>query len=245
MLEDSQCKLEQLYTILNIRMGERKLLINKKKSKCMVFKKRSNHVTEEGVEICSNTFEVVKKYRYLGHIIQDNLADIEDVGFRLNSFYAKFNWLFRSFKNVSIDVFYFLFKSFCVPDYGLPLWNIGEVVNRRIFKTFEIAFSNALKKMLGVPISTSNHAVAEIFIQLLFIHYVTLVQTRFYKRIFKSKNALIQSSRLILMNGYLFGMLRKRLDEIYSVEFFAHTLDILKARIEWIQRHEPVTGQSI
>ena len=83
--------------------------------------------------------------------------------YRLNAFYAKFNWLFRNFKNVSIDVLYFLFKSFCVPDYGLPLWNIGEIVKRQIFKALETAFSRSLKRMLGVSLSTSIHAVVEIF----------------------------------------------------------------------------------
>ena len=63
ILANSQCQLAQLYKILEIRMGERKLLINKNKSKCMIFTKRSSSVMEECVEICSNTFEVVKKYR--------------------------------------------------------------------------------------------------------------------------------------------------------------------------------------
>ena len=224
-------------------MSERKLLINKNKSKCMVFDKCSCSKMEENVELCNKTFEVVEKYKYLGHIIRNNLSDLEDVEYRLNAFYAKFNWLFRNFKNVSIDVFYFLFKSFCVPDYGLPLWNLGEIVKKQIFKTFEMAFSKSLKRMLGVPISTSNHAVAEIFNQLLFSHYVTMVQTRYFKRVFKSNNPLISISSFTLRNGYLFETLFRRLDGNYDVNFSRHTLDILKARIQWVQRHEPTTGQ--
>ena len=242
-MAQSQSQLCLLYEKLERGMNERKLLINKNKSKCMVFNKRSSNMVDENVEICNNTFEVVKKYKYLGHMIQNNLSDLEDVEFRLNAFYAKFNWLFRNFKNVSVDVFYFLFKSFCVPDYGLPLWNIGEIINRQIFKTFEMAFSRSLKRMLGVPLSTSNHAVAEIFDQLLFIHYVTVVQTRYFKRVFNSNNPLISISSFTLRNGFLFQNLFQRLNNSYNVGFSMHTLDILRARVGWVQRHEPTTGQ--
>ena len=123
------------------------------------------------------------------------------------------------------------------------LWNLGEIVKKQIFKTFEMAFSKSLKRMLGVPISTSNHAVAEIFNQLLFSHYVTMVQTRYFKRVFKSNNPLISISSFTLRNGYLFETLFRRLDGNYDVNFSRHTLDILKARIQWVQRHEPTTGQ--
>ena len=243
LLARSRSQLGRLYKILEKGMNERKLLINKNKSKCIVFDKCSGNIMEDNIEICDTMFEVVKKYKYLGHIIQNNLLDLEDVEYRLNAFYGKFNWLFRNFKNVSIDVFYFLFKSFCVPDYGLPLWNLGEIVKRQIFKTFEVAFSKSLKRMLGVPLSTSSHAVADIFNQLLFIHYVTVVQTRYFKRVFCSNTPLIRISSFTLGNGYLYKSLFKRLNDNYDVNFSMHSLDILKARVEWVQRHEPMTGQ--
>ena len=189
--------------------------------------------------------KVVMKYKYLGHILQYNLEDLEDIEFRLNSFYAKFNWLFRSFENVSIEVFYFLFKSFCMPDYGLGLWNIGEILKRHIFKTFEVAFSNALKKMLGVSVSTSSHAVAEIFSQLLFNHYIIFTQSRFFKRVFNSGNVILRICNMTLISGHLYKMLFMKLSEVYGVSFSRNTLDILKARIHWIQRHEPNAGHII
>ena len=106
-----------------------------------------------------------------------------------------------------------------------------------------MAFSRSLKRMLGVPLSTSNHAVAEIFDQLLFIHYVTVVQTRYFKRVFNSNNPLISISSFTLRNGFLFQNLFQRLNNSYNVGFSMHTLDILRARVGWVQRHEPTTGQ--
>ena len=94
ILANSQSQPNQLYKILEIRMGERKLIINKNKSQSMIFKKRSSTVQEDNVTLSNDTFKVVMKYKYLGHILQYNLEDLEDIEFRLNSFYAQFNWLF-------------------------------------------------------------------------------------------------------------------------------------------------------
>ena len=181
----------------------------------------------------------------VGHIVQNNLSDVQDVEFRLNSFYNKFNWVFRSFKNVSIDVFQFLFKSFCLPDYGLSLWNLGDITKKQIFKTFGVAFSNAHKKMLGVPISSSSNAVMEVFNQFLFVHLVTFVQLRYFKRIFNSNNVLLKATNFNIRNGQLFKMLIRRLQDVYGVRMLTNDVDVLRARIQWVQNHEPHTGQSI
>ncbi|MEL6988309.1 MAG: hypothetical protein AAGK97_10810, partial [Bacteroidota bacterium] len=205
---------------------EYKLEINKSKSKCIIFNRRER-TNETTITLDEDTFEIVEQYRYLGHIIQYNLSDISDVQLRLNSFYAKFNWLFRNFRNTSIDVFYFLFRAFCTPEYGLSLWNLEEIHNKRIFRTFEVAFHNALKKILGVSISTSNHAVADIFNQLLLIHYITLIQIRYYKRIFKSNNVIIKSSLNALKQGCFHRTLYDRMQDKYGCDLRENGMDIL------------------
>ena len=105
LLASSKEQLDKLYRVLEQRIGERKLLINKTKSKCLIFTNQSSNVTATDVILGNDIFEVVKEYKYLGHNLQDNLSDVKDVEFRLNSFYFKFYWLFRNFKNISIDVF--------------------------------------------------------------------------------------------------------------------------------------------
>ena len=99
--------------------------------------------------------------------------------------------------------------------------------------------------MLGVPIRTSSNAVAELFNQLLFLHYVTFNQVRYFKRILNSYNPLIKLSIFELKNGILYGSIRKRLREVYNCEFKDNDLDVLKARIFWVQNHEPRTGCDI
>lgn len=246
LIASTQNQLAELYSILSQGMIHRKLSINKRKTKCMIFRKHfSGSALKDDVILAGDTFEVVSEYKYLGYILQDNLSDVNDVKFRLNSFYAKFNWVFRTFKNVSMEVLYFLFKSFCTPDYGLSMWNTGEIVSRPIFKTFVVAFSNALKKILNVPIASSSHAVAETFNQLLFIHFVTFNQVRYFKRIFKSCNPLLKLSIFNLKQGYLFSVISRRLRDEYRCDILSNDLDILKARINWVQNHEPRTGRAL
>ena len=239
-------QLSEIYRILYLGMTERKLKINKDKSKCMIFAmKNRSFYAPDSLVLNGDNFEVVCQYKYLGHLLENNLSDKNDINFRLNAFYAKFNWLYRNFNNISLDVFYFLFTSFCIPDYGLSLWNIEESMKKPIYKSFEVAFSNALKKILSVPISSSSHAVAGVFNQFLFTHYVTFNQVRYFKRILKSFNPILRLSNFIIKQGFLYKMISKRIREFYNCCILSNDLSILRARIFWVQNHEPHTGRPI
>ena len=145
LLGNSIKQLEILYRILKMGMEKCKLCINMTKTKCMVFdKNRCN--TQGDIMLHGDKFEIVTEYKYLGHIIQSNLSDTKDVDFRLNSFYGKFHWVFRNFKTIAPEVLHFLFKSFCMSEYGLTIWNLREIASKPCFKTFKVAHSNALKK---------------------------------------------------------------------------------------------------
>ncbi len=110
--------------------------------------------------------------KFLGHLIHQSLHDDNDVELRLNYFYSNFNSVFRKFGNVNKKTLLFSFKSYCLPNYGLSLWNSSKVVSNRFFKGFEIAFSYAMKKISKVPGRTSSHYVAKDFEILLFNHYI-------------------------------------------------------------------------
>ena len=183
LVADNENNLATLYDILNEKMRHLQLAINKVKSKAMIFSQSYRQDETVELEIGDDRFEVVSHYKYLGHILQANMQDNKDAKHRLNSFYSKFNWVFRNFRNTSLDVLTFLFNAYCTPDYGLPLWCLDGLVNRQDFKTFEVAYNNAFKRMIGVPIGTSSHAAAEAAKPLLFKHHFIYIQTRFFKRI--------------------------------------------------------------
>ena len=248
LIAQSKEQLEKLYEILCKGMTDLELSINKNKTKCIIFKQKhikTNFGDSTYIRLVDDNFEIVKQYKYLGHIISDDLSDINDVFFRLNSFYYKFNWVFRNFRNISCDIFYFLFCSFCMPEYGLSIWNLEEISNKAAFKTFNVAFSNSLKKILDVPVSTSSHAVAEIFNQLLFHHLVTFNQIRYFKRILKSSNPVIKVLVCNIKNGYLYRSISNRLFNSYGCDIYTNALDILRSRLFWVQNHEPRTGRPL
>ena len=245
LISDSQDNLAKLYGILHERMQQLHLSINKIKSKAMIFKQsnRSDGTTE--LMMGDDIFEVVSQYKYLGHILEDNLQDIKDIELRLNSFYGKFNWVFRNFKNTSLDVLTFLFNAYCTPDYGLPLWYLDELLKKQAFKTFQVAYNNAIKRMLGVPISSSSHAAAEACNILLLNHHSIFAQTRFYKRILRSNNSVLRILYYNLLEGFIYKSLSKQFDQKYSCKIRENGIDILKARIFWVQRHEDRTGRQL
>ena len=61
----------------------------------------------------------------------------------LNQFYIAFRSTYRKFNKVNVDTFIFLFKTFCAPQYGVPLWNDPSIYKKNQFKTFEIAFKSS------------------------------------------------------------------------------------------------------
>ena len=245
LLARTEDQLETLYKILDAGMSNLKLSINKSKTKCIIFHKKIYIPVQQNITLGNDVFEIVNEYKYLGHLLVGTLSDINDVNFRLTSFYGKFNWVFRNFNNISIDVFYFLFKSFCLPDYGLSLWNLNYLKNKSSFKTFNVAFSNALKKILNVPISTSSHTVAEIFNQLLFNHLTVFIQMRYFKRILNSKNPMIKALIYNIKDGYLYKGISNNLTQNYECSLSGNDTNVLKSRLLWVQNHEQRTGRPI
>ena len=246
LLAKTREQLTILYELLRTGLRDKQLLINQNKSKCMIFMKNVCKERSDNVMLGDDTFEVVSQYKYLGHIIQQNLQDLGDAEFRLNAFYAKLHWVLRNFKNTSLDVLLFLFYSYCSPDYGLPLWNLHALANKQIFKTFEVAYNSAFKKMIGTSVTTSSHAVANACNVLLFNHYVAFVQMRYFKnKVDKSNNDMMKILVLNLKEGYIFREVRRFFNEKYQCIFLENTLDILRSRIYWVQRHEPQSGRDL
>ena len=237
LLSDSLDNLNFLYELLIRKFQDLELVVNRKKSKCMIFcKSKCNEVNE--VILGGDRLEVVSKYKYLGHIITNDCTDNEDIKFRLREFYSKFNTVFRNFIKVDIQTFMFLFKSYCLPCYGLNIWNVVEQKNKQIFKVFEGAFSNALKKMVGAPIFSSSHVVADKCKQLLFKHHLAVLQIRYIKRIMKSNNLITKICKQFIKQGYFCSSVAKWFEEDYELDLWSNDLDVVQARIEWVQRHE-------
>ena len=162
LLADSKDDLEMLYNKFSTGIQELKLSINQNKSKCMIVECPTKKSQTLEMKLGNDNLEVVSSYTYLGHLLDSQLKDTLDIKQRLRDFNGRFNSLFRNFKNVSIDTFLFLFDSFCLPDYGLGLWDLGSIFSNYDFKIFETSYSNALKRIVGAPMGSSSHITFDI-----------------------------------------------------------------------------------
>lgn len=233
--------MDKLYSKLCDMIQNSKLIMNKTKSKLLIFHKSASKVTPSVLKLLDDEFEVVKNYKYLGHIIESTLQDSKDIALRLNKFYSSTNSLFRNFKNVNADTLLFLFNSYCMPTYGLCLWSY-EMFRKCIFKTFEVAHSNFLKRLINVPTYASNHVSADICGQLLLKHHVALLKVQYFKRLMHSQSILVRMNLPFLMNGHFIQDLICNFKDIYDVDVTQFDIDTLKSRIIWVQKHEARRG---
>ena len=65
------------------------------------------------VYLGNNELMFVRKYKYLGHVIDDNLKDDTDMHIQAGKLYARGNMLLRKFHLISDEAKILLFKSFC------------------------------------------------------------------------------------------------------------------------------------
>ena len=148
--------------------------------------------------------EAVQNFNYLGHMISSDFTEKDDVEHKLHNFKRSFNCLYREFKCLSSEALMFLLKSYCVPRYGLPLWNHTSTFNYHIPKTFAVNYNNAMKKVNGVPGLASSHITANRCNGTeLFPHRVALIQAGYCRRLLRSNNPLIRYKLTDLKVGYL------------------------------------------
>ena len=146
----------------------------------MLFYKGNLHGDRSHVSLNGERFDVVKQFKYIGNIISHDLDDEYDVKYKLNNFYSSFNRIIRSFNEIGLDAMVHLFNAYCVPQYGFSLWNSFNIFKKQFFRGFEIAYNNAIKKILKCPKYASSHIAAEICELLLLKHKVGIIQLKYY-----------------------------------------------------------------
>lgn len=184
------------------------------------------------------TLEVVEQFNYLGHILNYNLDDADDVEAKLNKFHGSFNSVFRNFSNVDIETFLYLFNSYCAPQYGLSLWCSKNIFIKQSFRAFHIAFSKSLKRIVGFPMYSSSHVVAEICHQLLLNHRVIQIQTKYLNRLIKSNHEIVILNNYFVKQGRLANHILEILKQKYQVNLYENDIDAVISRIHWVQANE-------
>ena len=71
--------------------------------------------------ITNNLLQFVKEFKYLGHIITENLTDDANIDREIRNLFVRTNILRRRFYKCSLEVKRTLFKAYCL--YDTALWN--------------------------------------------------------------------------------------------------------------------------
>ena len=231
-----------IYAKFKNHMNKLNLCININKTKCIFFSNIKKAKLDVGnVNLNNDVFEIVTSLPYLGFYIDSNFDDSCDVQYRLKKFYSKFNVLFRNFNGVIIETFLFLFKTYCTPDYGLSIWSSSKTFRSASFKTFESAYSSALKKILGAPRYASSHIAADICSLPLLKEHVIVNKINFYNRLEQNLNPIIKTNSFSLRNGLFFKDFSNFFKNKYDIYMNGNDKDALISRIMFCQRNQQRT----
>ena len=209
MFANSEKKLQEMLNLLDAYCKENELLINTKKTKCMIFNK-SGRILSRDFFLNNTKLEIVRSYKYLGFIltpsgeIKTGLKDLRDRGFK--AFMKLRRDLGVSF-NQHIPTTLFLVESLIKPIilYCSDFWGCINLPRSLSFEDLykyncktnpvEKLFSSICKQILGVQKQTPNTGVLLEMGQVPIHHFSVKFSVKNWERIKKGQaNKLLISA---------------------------------------------------
>nr|XP_049697164.1 uncharacterized protein LOC126054697 [Helicoverpa armigera] len=125
------------------------LLYNVKKSVFMVFGVTAKgHRAVPSVYLYGVALNRVPCFRYLGHILVEDLNDDQDIERERRALSVRCNMLARRFAKCTRPVKITLFKAYCQSFYTCSLW-VGHT--QRAYNALRVQYNNAFRVLLGLP----------------------------------------------------------------------------------------------
>lgn len=149
LLSPSVSALRKLLAVCEAYAETHGLVYNTKKSELLVFTAggkgpgRVPPVTLDGTALAR-----VTKFKYLGHVVTDDLKDDQDIERERRALTVRSNMLARRFARCSEQVKITLFKSFCQSFYTSSLW---VRYTQRAFSALRVQYNNAFRILLRLP----------------------------------------------------------------------------------------------
>lgn len=156
LISPSWRALQALISILHDNAAAINLSCNISKTVAMVFKPRDKRwcisSSFPNFTMGSSSIEFVSSFKYLGHIITNNLKDDEDISREIRNTFVRANVLLRKFRYCSSIVKTLLFKSYCLCFYDIALWSSFNVSSINKFRS---CYNRAAKIFFGFKRSDS------------------------------------------------------------------------------------------
>jgi len=143
--------LQALIKLLELWCSKLDIICNSKKTVCMIFKPKSEdkYITDDfpcfDINGCKLNF--VSQFRYLGHMLSNNLNDDDDIRREIKNLFVRTNTLISRFHRCSVNVKLTLFKSFCLCVYDTALW---KYFSATAYSKFKSAYNRPKCRGLGL-----------------------------------------------------------------------------------------------
>ena len=149
------------------------MIFNTAKSVAMIFApydtKRHVNYQFPSFKISGVTLQNVNIFKYLGHLITNDLYDDDDIDRQMGLLYGRTNFLCRKFSNCSMEVKITLFRTYCLSFYCMSLW---ERFHKKVLNRIEAAYVKCVKMFFGFE---RLHSVTAMFMQLKLPTFNTLL----------------------------------------------------------------------
>ncbi len=144
--------LRRMLSICDDYASEFDILFNAKKSKCIIALPKSKRSLLKFYNKCDfringSVIDIVPSWPHLGHIINSELTDDDDIQNRCGSLIGQTNSLLCYFNKLNSRAKGILFKAYCYSMYGCELWAYD---NEKI-ETFNITVRKGLRRVWGLP----------------------------------------------------------------------------------------------
>lgn len=148
LLSPSANGLRRLVAICEKYAAEHYLTYNVKKSEVMIFRCGKGPDNILPINLCGTALSIVHKFKYLGHIIRDDLSDEADLERQRRSIACRSNMLARRFSYCSNQVKVTLFTAYCQSFYTSQLW---YRYTKFAYNTLRVQYNNAFRAILKLP----------------------------------------------------------------------------------------------
>ncbi|XP_063891874.1 uncharacterized protein LOC135117211 [Helicoverpa armigera] len=148
LLGPSVSSVRSLLTICERYALAHGLKYNVQKSELLVFKAGAKTYSVPPITLNGTVLKQVSNFKYLGHWINENLADDMDMERERRALSVRGNMLSRRFARCSRDVKVTLFKSYCQTLYTCSLWSS---YTKKAYNALRVQYNNAFRGMLGLP----------------------------------------------------------------------------------------------
>ena len=90
--------------------------------------------------------QFINEFKYLGHILNNNCLDDNDIKREIRNLYARINVLNKQFSKCSINAKLMLFKTFCLCLYDSALWTL---FNSGSLNRLKACYNKCIKTLFG------------------------------------------------------------------------------------------------